>query len=385
MRALALGLLLVAGGGAAQGAPSENRITDEILQIGILRQRGAVSLQPQGNFSVIDQTTGEVKRLESGRAYRLESDDGKRVLLGPFLFLGPTRLLPDGPEDFVYLGSRKYHGNLVFKPGDGGTLTVVDEVGLEEYLEGVLPREMSPDWPIEALKAQAVVARTFALANMGKYAQEGYDLSDDVRSQVYSGIEVDSARVKQAVRDTAGEVLFYQGELLPVFFHACCGGNTADPAVIWGMAGRTPKPLRGVGDRFCKGAPSYLWSATFPKEVILSALVRHGIEGGVLRWVRAGERAPGGFLKTLRFEVDRQSFSLRANEFRKWIGTTQLKSTQIWRVIERKGSYEFVGRGFGHGVGLCQWGARGQAVKGRGYRKILSYYFPGANLVRRSE
>ena len=377
LAACALGAL----GASAQTPRAGGRITDSILQIGIARKARLITLSPQGRFSVIDQATGRTQTLESGQSYLVASDAQQRISLGSFVFSGATRLLPGGPEDTVLVAGKKYRGNFIFKPSEGGTVTVVDEVGIEDYLRGVLPHEMSPDWPLEALKAQAVVARTFALTNLGKYAGAGYDLSDDVGSQVYSGIAAPSKNVEAAVSETAGEVLQYQGSLLGVFFHSCCGGSTADPKDVWGRPAATPRPLRGVKDRYCRRSPHYQWSAYFANEDLLAALAAHGRDGARLNALRLGARSRGGLLKTFRLQLDGRRVDVRANDLRNWMGPSDIKSTQIWRVVERKRGYEFVGRGFGHGVGLCQWGARAQADAGRDYRKILSFYFPGAAIA----
>ena len=101
--------------------------------------------------------------------------------------------------------------------------------------------------------------------------------------------------------------------------------------------------------------------------------------------MRPGSRDASGWLKTIRISANGKTIALRANDLRTWLGPTDIQSAQIWRIIRRKNGYEFVGRGYGHGVGLCQWGARAQAEKGRGYRKILAFYFPEADLIKREE
>ena len=282
------------------------------------------------------------------------------------------------------LGERRYGGNILINPGKAGTVTVISELGIEEYLYGVLAKEMSPQWPMEALKAQAVVARTWAFNNLGKYSDLGYDFSDDERSQIYSWLDGESARVQQAVQETAGEVLTWRGKLLRVFFHSCCGGHTAPSSAVWG--GREPpKPLRGVSDPHCSASPHFKWSAYFTQMDILSALQAHGFSIGMIDNIRVGPRDDSGWLTDIRVDSGRRTLTVRANDLRIWLGSTEMKSAQIWRIIRGKKGYEFVGRGYGHGVGLCQWGAFAQAESGRTYKKILDFYFPGADLVKREE
>ncbi|TPW18440.1 MAG: stage II sporulation protein D, partial [Elusimicrobia bacterium] len=204
-----------------------------------------------------------------------------------------------------------------------GTLTVVDELGLEEYLFGVLPHEMSPDWSLEALKAQAVVSRTYALGRLGRGADEAFDLTDDAYTQVYTGVTTESDHVRKAVRSTAGRVLTYKGKPLPGYFHSTCGGHTAGSAEVW-----------------------------------------------------------AGWLSNIRVKTDRGWKRVPANKFRLWLGPRDLKSVRFDAVRRRRKGFEFEGRGYGHGVGLCQWGARAQSDAGRSFEEILGHYFPGASLSK---
>ncbi|MBI3297514.1 MAG: SpoIID/LytB domain-containing protein [Elusimicrobia bacterium] len=388
MRALVPALLLaLTGPGAPAGAESSAaRRADRIIAVGILASAPSATFRPSGAFKAIDQATGELVSLVSGRDYPVEAESVAAkpgLVFGPHLMKGPARLLPGGPDDFVSIGARKYRGNLVFRPNPDGTLTVVDELGLEEYLFGVLPHEMSPDWPLEALKAQAVVSRTFALNSLGKHEAAGFDLTDDTLSQVYTGLTTESERVRQAVRATAGETLSWRGKPLRVYFHSTCGGHTSDPAEVWG--GDSDAPLAGVKDRWCKASPHYRWEAYFPRTDIVAALNRNGLTVAQLLDVREGRRGRAGWLKELRLKTEAGWSRVSANQFRRWLGTKDLKSVRFEAIRERRKGFDFEGRGYGHGVGLCQWGARGQAEAGRDYEQILALYFPGADLEQAGE
>ena len=376
--ALAAGAVLA----AAQPPRPLRRVSDSIIQVGLASRVARVSMTLLGDFQAADMTTGEKHPLEKGRAYEIRSDAAGGILFGSIPVSGAVRLLPGSPGDTVALGERRYGGNILIKPGEGGTVTVVGELGIEEYLYGVLAKEMSPDWPIEALKAQAVVARTWALNNLGKYSELGYDLSDDERSQIYSGLGDSSPRVRRAVEETAGEVLRWRGKPLRAYFHSCCGGRTASPS-LWGED--SPKPLRGIHDPHCKDSPHYKWSAYFSRSDIIAALLSHGVSAGSLDSIRPGPRDASGRLKTFRIRANGKTIGVAAKDLRAWLGPSDMQSAQIWRIIRHKKGFEFVGRGYGHGVGLCQWGARAQAEAGRGYRKILAFYFPGASLLQREE
>ena len=139
---------------------------------------------------------------------------------------------------------RAYRGILELSPrGDRG-FNVINRVTLEDYTAGVLPAEMVSSWPMEALKAQAIVARTYVLSKMGHYNSEGFDVGDSVQDQVYAGLRVESKKSDEAVRETAGLVLKHQGKLMPVAFSAECGGHTQDYREAWGY----PAPVVGVAD-----------------------------------------------------------------------------------------------------------------------------------------
>ena len=387
MRRGALAGLLALAAGALGAGPAEERRADRLVAVALFAKTPAVAFTPMGSFRAVDQSTGELAALVAGREYKVEAERGKdgktRLLFGPHLFGGAARLLPGKPDEFVAIGERRYRGNLLFRPNADGTVTVVDELGLEEYLFGVLPHEMSPDWPLEALKAQAVVSRTYALARLGKGADAAFDLTDDAYNQVYTGVTTESEHVRAAVRATAGRVLTYAGNPLPGYFHSTCGGHTAGAADVWG--GPDPKPLRGVRDSWCKVSPHYRWDAYFRKEDILAALNRNGFPAGRLEDLREGDRGSAGWLTNVRVKTDRGWRRVPANKFRLWLGPRELKSVRFDSIRRRKKGFEFEGRGYGHGVGLCQWGARAQADDGRTAEQIIAHYFPGASVTRMKE
>lgn len=373
---LATALLLAS---PAFAEPASMRIADHIVAVAIAAKASAVAFKPFGAFSAVDQTTGELTKLISGKEYKVEADHAKLVF-GPHLFGGSTRLIPGKTGEFVTIGDKKYTGNLTFRPNKDGTITVVDELGLEEYLFGVLPHEMSPDWPLEALKAQAVASRSFALASLGRHEEDGFDLSDDTLSQVYTGLTTESDRIKEAVRSTAGQTLTYAGKPLTTYFHSTCGGHTSDAEDVWGR--HAPKPLKGVKDKWCKASPHYEWEAYFTNTDILLALNKNGFTAAKLLSVKEGERGTAGWLSDIRIKTDRGWKRVPANQFRLWLGVKELKSVRLDKIKKRKKGFEFIGHGYGHGVGLCQWGARAQADAGWTYKDILEHYFPESKLVK---
>jgi stage II sporulation protein D len=279
------------------------------------------------------------------------------------------------------VGPDRYRGALILRLDPGQTVSVVEEVPLEDYLEGVLPHEMDPGWPLEALKAQAVVARSFAYANRGKFKKDGFDLTADTRSQMYRGTTAVNENVRKAVTSTHGEVLGWHGQLLRVYYHACCGGHTENAAEVWGGDPKaTPPPLRGVRDPWCAPSPQMHWTAYFAWQDVMTAFEEHANLPGPLKSLKIDRRDVAGFVKGFIARAGKATLSVKAADLRTSLGAADLKSVKISRLIVKKKGVEFVGAGSGHGVGLCQWGARMQAAKGRTYEQILSFYFPGADL-----
>ncbi len=353
--------------------------TPRLIQIEIFRGQRELSVTLQGRFALRGDAADLSPILVPRKTYSVEVEGGE-LRFGSYHLGRTAHLTPMDPGLLAAINGHKYQGNLSFKLESDETFTVVDELGVEDYLLGVLPREMETDWPLEALKAQAVVARTFAYVNLGKYRKSGFDLTSDTRSQVYGGVGPGSEAVRQAVSQTSGEVLGYQGELLASYYHSCCGGHTADYATVWGRGISAPRPLRGVRDRYCPRSPLARWTAFIPVDDVLAALQSKHLIGGKLQYFRPGKRDSAGYVRSFTAKVGGEMLSVDAEEFRKSVGATELRSLRVGSVRLRRGGVEFSGSGSGHGVGLCQWGARLQAERGRGYEQILEYYFPGSTL-----
>lgn len=367
MLLLALGLATAL---RAHAAPMERRI-----QLGIAPHAEEVVLRLNGRYEARDSAGSHPV---AAKELRLVADGGT-LRLGALRLASPARLLPSSAASWVELSDKRYAGTLVLLADEGAdTVTVVDELGIETYLLGVLPFEMDPGWPLEALKAQAVVARTFAYTQLGKYRKEGFDLTTDTRSQMYGGRGADTAEVRKAVESTRGEVLGYKGRILNVYYHACCGGHTESPATIWG--GDAPPPLRGVRDRYCSKSPLASWTAYVTFDQLAASLEKHRLTGGRLERFRIEARDAAGYVSVFVARIGAERLKVKAAELRAALGSERLKSLRISGIRMLKNGVEFVGGGAGHGVGLCQWGARLQAARGRSYEQILSFYFPGSTL-----
>ncbi|HEY0006549.1 MAG TPA: SpoIID/LytB domain-containing protein [Pyrinomonadaceae bacterium] len=262
-------------------------------------------------------------------------------------------------------------------------------LSLEDYVFGVMAAEGSVEDEPEALKALAVAVRTYALANLGRHARDGYDLCSSTHCQRYINVGNEGARAEfydllhRAVEETTGEVLLDQsGRIADAYFSADCGGRTANIQTLWGVP--APAYLRGGQDEYCLSAPPRPWTNTIPVAQLIRALradTRTDV-GARLNNVRVIKRDAGGRAEMIELEGE-QMRRLRGWDFKIIVGRTlgwnMLKSTRF-EVARVGSSFIFRGRGFGHGLGLCQTGAHVMARRGVPYRQILKQYFPGTSI-----
>ncbi|MDE2314542.1 MAG: SpoIID/LytB domain-containing protein [Elusimicrobia bacterium] len=348
------------------------------IRVGVILHAHTIRLACQGRCTFED-AAGKLYYIVQGKRYTVRALR-RGLKLGGLIVGARTIVRTKAMTDCALLNGRCYRGEIVLQRDDGGTVTAVDVLDIEDYLMGVLPDEMDPSWPLEALKAQAVVARTYAYTQLDKYGDEGYDLTADTRSQMFGSLAQVPARVRKAVNETAGQVLGYRGQILDAYYHSCSGGHTADEAEIWGGA-EPPTPLRGVRDPYSRGCPQYDWTAYVPLAQVLAAVEPGSIVAGPLKSFHIGHAYWDGYVKNFVADIDGDPISVAAGAFRRRIGAALLKSDRIYRVRVQENEVEFKGHGLGHGVGLSQWGARRQAELGRSYERILKYYFPGSYLA----
>ena len=278
---------------------------------------------------------------------------------------------------FIQVNGKKYHGNMEISPVDKGLL-VVNELPLEDYLVGLINCEISSQWPMEAIKAQAVVARSYAVYQKEMRKNAIYDLESTVMDQVYEGCEIEDSRAGRGVKETAGEVLTYKGNVIQAFYHSNCGGHTESSENVWGFS--LPY-MQGVDCSYCLATPSAKWEQTIPLNKIESLLKGNGYQVAGLLEIRTGKKNRSGRVTDLILISAKGRLTISAVNFRKIIGYTVIKSTNFEARIAGDDAV-FTGIGYGHGVGLCQWGAKQRAGDGFDYREILSYYYPGTRLGR---
>ena len=275
------------------------------------------------------------------------------------------------------VGTRDYIGALeIWRQADG--LLVVNELPMEEYVAGTVRGEASERWPVEALRALAVVARTYAVFQQSRAAGKAFHVVASNQDQNFAGWAVEGSPAREVARTTAGQVLTWQGRVFPTFYHSDSGGFTEAAQSVF--SGDGVPPLEGVRDEFSMESPNYTWTVTLPLTVIGERLRRGGLEVGQVTRLTVLERSPSFRVARLSVEHSRGTATLRGADFRRLIGYDALKST-LFVPVAQDGVVRFEGRGWGHGVGLSQFGAKGMADRGYAYPQILEHYYPGTALA----
>lgn len=285
-----------------------------------------------------------------------------------------------------------------------GAVTAVNVVGLEDYVAGVVGVELGPRPAdeIEALKAQAVAARTYALRNKGKWAARGFDLAGSVSDQAYRGVDAENPTILRAVTETAGEVITYRGDIIDVFYHSTCGYETATPQEAFETVQGKPY-LQSVSDRvgdryYCDASPHFRWIVEW-EAAELQQVLRETLEQvmgidpadvGLPTSLVAYRVGESGRVTEMRIVTDRGEIPVTGPRIRRVLrradgGGLRSNAVEFSTIDGPNGlTLRASGAGFGHGVGMCQWGAIGRARAGQNYRRILSHYLPGTSIEQQN-
>ncbi|SKA18080.1 stage II sporulation protein D [Trichlorobacter thiogenes] len=362
--------LLLLAGVAPQGAAAiEIAATNEQIRVAI--SKGADSVAIDGDGILATDETGKPLTLEFPLTFQNERG---RVQAGS----SSSRLIRLAAAGKLRINGKSYRGMLELSV-QSGKLLVVNQLPLEQYLVGVINSEISSTWPMESIKTQAVIARTFAVAKRKERSKAFYHLESTVMDQAYEGSDEEDSRAARGVVETQGEVLTYNGSVIQAFYHANSGGRTEASQNVWGIA--LPY-LQGVECQYGLTSTTSSWEQSLPLSKIEAALKSFKIYG--LTDIKLGPRNNRGRLKNLVLVTERGNVILLATKFRMAVGSTVIKSTNFAVRVDG-GTVYFNGSGYGHGVGLCQYGAKQRALDGFRYNEILSYYYPGAKLSKLSE
>ena len=291
------------------------------------------------------------------------------------VLLGRGAATPGAGGTFLFNG-RPYRGTFSQTP-DG---FIVNTVSLEEYLYSVVPREMPPSWPLAALQAQAICARTYVLQRSNP--RRNYDLVPSEVDQVYGGIASETPSGRDAVDATANQVLHFGDSFAQIMYSSCCGGHTEASSDAWG--GAPFAYLVGVVCPYCTASPEYRWQRVIEKDALASVFATELTPYGELQNVRVSATDSSGRAKIVELAAERGSAFIKGSVFRSRAGARVIPSLLISKIEGTPGApdrFSVDGGGLGHGVGLCQWGARGYAMAGGSPKDILALYFPGTDIV----
>lgn len=360
-------------------------LSESSVAAATVRIDGAFTITAVGNSRVLHRGTslGATTLRVTPEGFRI----GKIVLAAKRLEISVTR------EPGLWIDGHLYRGRVRCERVSDNRLRVVNLLPLESYLASVVDGEMPRDFGREARAAQAVAARTYALMAIREAPADAlWDLYATVRSQKYLGVKYtdsngselagESESSRAAVTTTSGWVLTYRGKLFRPYYAACCGGQTLRGAELFPEAA---PPHSGVACRFCQKATWYRWTVDLSAADLttrLKPLAR--TKGRTLTAISAIEPVPSTGAETLsRFRIrqGQQSFEATGQDLRLALASDGAKSPRM-SIQRTKRGYRIIGRGHGHGAGMCQWGARGQAAEGRSARQILEHYYPGATISR---
>jgi len=264
-----------------------------------------------------------------------------------------------------------YLGNIDVLKGKN-SLYLINELSFEEYVKNVVSAEVGTNWDMEALKVQAVISRTYAMYQKKQNnANMNYDITSSVLNQVYKGSSFDT-RISYAVMNTEGEVLTYNGNLIEAFYHSTSGGKTEDPAEVFGKSYPYLKPVESN----CELSPYWIWERRIPVEEIEKALNIKGIRNIQIKSYTKTQR-----VKTVDVLNGEGVLNVESKDLRKMLGWNRLPSTNF-TISRDNDNYVFDGKGYGHGVGLCQWSALEMSREGMTYKQILDYFYPGTKLEK---
>lgn len=286
--------------------------------------------------------------------------------------------------DLLSVNGSSYRGNLEFLIAPDGTSLLVNAVAIEDYLRSVVPQELGPiAFPfLEALRAQAVAARTYGIVSLGRFAKRGFDVYGDARSQVYRGVETEQPLSNEAIESTSGEALLYGGQPIWALYSSTCGGTTERFENIF-RGDPIPYLMGGASCRD-EHSPYHQWSKELPASAVENALRRWGQIGGLTELIpRRYSRA--GRLIELEFGGPEGRILLQGNDLRSALGVRSNMITDLAVERDARGrvlNIRVQGKGWGHGVGMCQMGAVELAQRGKTYAEILRHYYRGVDLKK---
>ena len=391
-------------------------------------------------FDIVDASDGRALTCVDGRQAVFSASGGQiRVSLGgeeTGSFDGPLRLVPAGNDAVFEIVSPKtrysrYRGVLEIR--SGSALSLVNELPLEDYIRGVTPVEIPQSFHPEAQKALVLAIRTYALTSLGRHAADGCNVCDTTHCQGFAGASKDAPWIDRLIDQTRGRIIVYKGEPIHAVYSTDCGGMTQNnedagfgdkpwpylravvdapsgacgSVGVWGCGGAgdagialdarvasspSPNPQSEIRNPqsadYCGRSRSHTWSKTFTADELDRAFSPlNSPKIGKFQSLEFAERDCSGRVRTVVIKGDRGEYRMQGRKFRELLGVNAIKSTRMTLAVTEDGSYTYSGRGYGHGVGLCAFGADGLARSDAKitYVDILKHYYTGIEITPISE
>ncbi|RKX27189.1 MAG: hypothetical protein DRP45_01680 [Candidatus Zixiibacteriota bacterium] len=314
-------------------------------------------------------------------------------------YLDEVNIIPRGNGNRVHLGSKPYRGILRMLP-HGEVIRCINVVYMEDYLRGVVPPEIGrrTDKEIEAVKAQAVAARTYAMSHLKQYEGEPYDTRSSIMDQLYEGESVENKLTNKAIDQTAGKVIMYHDDMITAYYHSTCGGRTDNIEDVWDR--KEVGYLKSVEDgTACAWSKYYTWKEVFTEKQLRGRIEQYLASDrgrdyriGPITNVTVVDRTAGGRVRKLLVRTDTDVYRFQKDRIRWVVGRTSnpdliLPSARLDVDIARDNdgnilSITFSGQGYGHGVGMCQCGAIGHSRNGWSFERILTHYYTDVEIKK---
>jgi len=384
-------------------APTRLARTEPNVRVGIKLDTAAVFVSASSAAELVDASGAVIAHPAANERWTFTSDSAGKITAtgagGETAGTNSTPLIFRAPDNaFVTIGDRRYRGDVVIRTAGPGRLSAINVLEMEHYLLGVVGFEIGhlPPSQIEAVKAQAIAARTYSVGGMGSRNALGFDFYPTVADQVYGGTSGEDSIVTRAVLETRGQILTHDGQPILAYYSSTCGGHTADVDESWPW--RPPQPyLKGRpdtdknGDAYCKTSRRFRWTQTWSGDSLRAVLSRtlaerlHNPSFKVNRVedVRLDGKTRSGRAEAVVVSADGVDYRVRADSIR-WLlrpgKDVILNSSMLFEVDAQKSNgevsnLEVKGGGWGHGIGMCQVGAINRAAAGQSYRDILSAYY----------
>jgi stage II sporulation protein D len=393
------------------------------IKIGLTTNEDQIILNVVDTVAIIDLTNSEPVNLAIPGDQVVFTACGDQIALNFIpISSGPFLVIPSAGS-FTW-NAHHYRGGILIA-AKNNQLNLIDYVSLEDYLRGVVPREVMASWPLAALRAQAIAARTYAISSLGRHVNNGFDLCPTDHCQVYGGMDAEKESTDIAVTSTSGEVITYHGKVISAVYHSSSGGYTLDPATVWNFSSPYLKPMVD----WDQNAPYTQWNRYMNWEDLQGLVMHYYPALGRLQRVSSLSYGQDGTLLKITLRGDLAENTISGEQFRALAGLPSVKvqigviygpapfinlwlvpnslypqslmaSNEVpgliadvltppwdlpdpWSWLQDKEPIRMVlrGSGWGHGVGLSQWGAKGMADAGYNERQILEHYYPGATVT----